>query len=56
MTEMGGDAPWNSQNANPDCSADADRDAKGHSEDAKQPFLLREAELVRARSVSMRLA
>jgi hypothetical protein len=38
MTEMGGDAPWNSQNANPDCSADADRDAKGHSEDAKQPF------------------
>jgi len=35
---VGGDAPWNPQNADPDCSADAYRHAKGHSENAKQLF------------------
>src|SRR5439155_14920552 len=38
VTELARDGPWNPQNANPDCSADADRHAKGHSENAKQPF------------------
>ena len=38
MTEVGRDAPWNPQNADADCSANADRHAKGDSEDAKQPF------------------
>jgi hypothetical protein len=38
VAEVGRDAPWNPQNANPDCSADAYRDAKSHSKDAKKPF------------------
>jgi hypothetical protein len=38
VAELGRDASWNPQNANPDCSANADRDAKGDSEDTKKPF------------------
>src|SRR5438094_7568464 len=38
VAELGRDAAWNPQNANPDCSANADRHTKGHSEDAKKPF------------------
>jgi len=46
------DAPWNAQNTDPDCSADADRHAKGHSENAKQPFF---AERRRINKNSVRL-
>ena len=38
MAEVCRDAPWNPQNANPDCSADSYRHPKGDSEDAKKPF------------------
>ena len=38
MAELGRDAPWNPQDTNPDCSANADRHAKGNPEDAKKPF------------------
>src|SRR6476659_1650479 len=38
VAELVRDAPWNPQDANSDCSADAYRDAKSHSENAKQPF------------------
>jgi hypothetical protein len=38
VAELSRDAPWNPQDANADCSADAYRDTKRHSENAKQPF------------------
>jgi hypothetical protein len=52
VAELGRDASWNPQNANPDCSANADRDAKGDSEDAKKPFF---AERGRITKSSVRL-
>src|SRR5207247_6348156 len=52
MAEVGRDAPWNPQDANPDCSANADRHTKGHSEDAKKPFF---AERGRINKSSVRL-
>src|SRR4029077_3936518 len=45
VAELGRDAPWNPQNANSDCSADAYRDAKSHSENAKQPFFAKRARI-----------
>ena len=47
MAELGRDAPWNPQDANSDCSADTDRDAKSHSENAKQPFFAKRARISR---------
>jgi len=52
VAEVGRDAPWNPQDANPDCSANAYRDAKGDSEDAKKPFF---AERGRINKSSVRL-
>jgi hypothetical protein len=52
VAEVCRDAAWNPQNANPDCSANADRHAKGHSEDAKKPFF---AERGRINKSSVRL-
>jgi hypothetical protein len=52
VAELGRDAPWDPQDANPDCSADAYRDAKSHSENAKQPFF---AERGRINKSSVRL-
>ena len=43
MAELGRDGPWNPQNGNSDCSSDAYRDPKSHSEDAKQPFFAKRA-------------
>jgi hypothetical protein len=45
VAELGRDAPWNPQDANSDCSADAHRDAKRHSENAKQPFFAKGASI-----------
>jgi hypothetical protein len=52
VAELGCDAPGNPQDANPDCSANADRHAKGHAEDAKKPFF---AERGRINKSSVRL-
>jgi hypothetical protein len=52
VAEVGRDTPWNPQNANPDCSANADCHTKGHSEDAKKPFF---AERGRINKSSVRL-
>jgi hypothetical protein len=41
VAELCRDAPWNPQDANADCSADAYRDTKSYSENAKQPFFAR---------------
>jgi hypothetical protein len=38
VAELCRDAPWNPQDADADCPADAYRDAKSYSENAKQPF------------------
>jgi hypothetical protein len=46
------DAAWNPQDANSDCSANADSDAKGDTEDAKKPFF---AERGRIAKSSVRL-
>jgi hypothetical protein len=45
VAELGGDAPWNPQDANSYCSADAYCDAKSHSENAEQPFFARRARI-----------
>jgi hypothetical protein len=52
VAQLGRDASWNPQNANPNCSANAHRDAKGDSEDAKKPLF---AERRRITKSSMRL-
>jgi hypothetical protein len=52
VAEVCRDAAWNPQNANPDCSADAYRDTKSDSEDAKKPFF---AERGRINKSSVRL-
>jgi hypothetical protein len=38
VAQLGRDGPWNPQDANSNCSTDADRHAKSHSENTKQPF------------------
>ena len=38
MAKLRRDAAWNPQDTDADCSADAYRDAKSHSENSKQPF------------------
>jgi hypothetical protein len=45
VAKLGRDASWNPQDANSDCSADAYRDAKSHSENAKQPFFAKRARI-----------
>jgi hypothetical protein len=45
VAELVRDAPWNPQDANSDCSADAYRDTKSHSENAKQPFFAKRARI-----------
>jgi hypothetical protein len=45
VAELGRDAPWNPEDADADCSADAYRDAKSYSENAKQPFFAMRARI-----------
>jgi hypothetical protein len=49
LAQLHRDGPWNPQDANSDCSTDANGDAKRHSENAKQPLFAKRA------SVSKRL-